>query len=212
MATPLNPNHIIARIRRRVLLHRRTIAAVLAGLTVYVVVAATQQPPPQTVAVWTAAHDLASGELLGQGDLVRRDFLPDSVPAGAATDVGELTGRILAAPAGAGEVVTTGRLIGRELGASYPGRRIVPVRLGDEAVAGLLRVGDEIAILAADPTEERAAEPLTEDAVVAGLPKVAENAAYESTGRLILVAVPDQDALRVASAGPTRFLIAIWAE
>lgn len=208
---PKSPREAFDRIRRRILLHRRGLAALCAGLVVYVLVASAQQPPPETTTVWTASRDLPSGVTLTASDLTQHAFLPETVPDGAHTERSELTGRVLAAPVSRAEVVTTSRLIGRELGASYPGMRIVPVRLGDEAVAGLLRVGDEISILAADPTERDDAVTLTDGAVVAGLPKVAENANFESSGRLILAAVPDEDALRVASAGATRYLIALWA-
>ena len=163
----------LGRLRRRILLHRRGLAATFAGLTIYAVVASTQQPPPQTTPAWTAAHDLPSG--------VR------------------------------GEVITPTRLVGRDLGNSYPGKQIVPVRLGDEAVAELFRVGDPITILAADPNAESAAVILTDEAVVAGLPKAESSNSFESAGRLILAAVPDSQAARVASAGATQFLIALWS-
>lgn len=211
MPAPISPRDAFDRVRRRVLLHRRGLTALFAGLAIYAVITTTQKPPPETITAWTASRNLSSGVTLTLSDLTQRDFLPGSLPVGSLPSETELTGRILATPVGSGEVFTTGRLVGRELGASYPGRRIVPVRLGDEAIAGLLRVGDEITILAADPTGQDDAETLTEEAVVAGLPKVTESASFESSGRLVLVAVPTEDAMRVASAGPTSFLIALWA-
>jgi pilus assembly protein CpaB len=210
MPAPTTPRDLYDRVRRRVLLHRRGLTALFAGLAIYVLITTAQKPPPETISVWTASRNLASGATLTRSDLAQREFLPGSLPAGPLPDETELTGHMLAAPVGSGEVLTTGRLVGRELGASYPGRRIVPVRLGDEAIAGLLQVGDEITLLAADPTDQDDAETLTDDAVVAGLPKVAATTSFESSGRLVLVAVPSEDALRVASAGPTRFLIALW--
>ncbi|HMU35640.1 MAG TPA: SAF domain-containing protein [Marmoricola sp.] len=201
----------LRRLRRRILLHRRGLAAAFAGLTVYAVIASTQQPPPQTTPAWTAARDLPSGVRLTNSDLVRREFLPDSLPAQAFSDPSELTGRVLASPAGRGEVITPARLVGRDLGNSYPGKQIVPVRLGDEAVAELFKVGDPITILAADPNAEAAAVTLTDEAVVAGLPKAGSSNSFESAGRLILAAVPDSQAARVASASATQFLIALWS-
>lgn len=202
----------LGRVRRRILLHRRGLAATFAGLAIYAVVASTQQPPPATTPAWTAARDLPAGIRLTGSDLIRRDFLPDSLPAGAVSSVDEISGRILASPAGQGEVITPARLVGTELAAAYPGKQIVPVRLGDEAVADLLQVGDHITILAADPNEDDSALTLTDDAVVAGLPKAQASNSFESTGRLVLAAVPRYQADRVATAGATHYLIALWSD
>ena len=58
---------------------------------------------------------------------------------------------MLAGPVRAGEPLTDVRLVGASLAAAYPGAVAVPVRLPDAGMAALLRVGDRIDLVAADP-------------------------------------------------------------
>ena len=52
------PARRLGRLRRRVLLHRRLLAALCVGAAVLAGLQAAAPPPPATVAVWTAARDL----------------------------------------------------------------------------------------------------------------------------------------------------------
>ena len=60
----MNPLRPLRRAHRRVLLHRRPLAAVSAAGAVLVALQVTSPPPPRTVRVMTASRDLTSGTVL----------------------------------------------------------------------------------------------------------------------------------------------------
>ena len=72
-------------VRRAVLVRRRLLAAVLAGVAVASGLHAAAAPPPPSVRVLTAARDLPAGTLLAGSDLAEEEFAPDSVPDGLAS-------------------------------------------------------------------------------------------------------------------------------
>ena len=66
--------------------------------------------------------------------------------------------------------MTDARLLTRSLLAGYPGLVAVPVRIGDPAAVRLLRVGDRVDLLAADPQAESAARVVGRDVPVLAIP------------------------------------------
>ncbi len=211
---PLRPLlHRLRRLRRRVLLHRRPLAALTAAGAVLVGLQAASPPPPDTVAVWTASRDLSGGAVLQQADLTSAQFAPDTVPSGAVRDPGEVVGRTLAAPMARGEVVTGLRTLARGLLRGYPGQTAVPLRVTDGAVVELLRVGDRVSFVVADPDGRVAAEVLLEDTPVVAIPR--EQDALSATGqpgRLVVAAVPTDRASDVAARAATSILIPVWTQ
>ena len=106
------------------------------------------RPTAPTVAVPVAAHDLPSGTVLSADDLATRRLPAGSLPAGRRADA---VGRTLAGPVRAGEPVTDVRLVARRCSRAIPVASRCPVRIADADVVGLLRVGDHVDLVAADP-------------------------------------------------------------
>jgi len=215
----MKPLRLLDRVRRRVLVHRRVLGALCAGVAVWLVVEATAAPPPATVPVWTAARDLPSGTVLDRRDLARAAYAPRSVPLAAVRSDAEaqaLVGRTLATPVGAGEPLTAAHLAGAERLAAYPGRAAVAVRLPDPGVAALLTPGQHVAIVASDPQGGRAPERLVDDAAVLAVPRDPTGGAAGGltgglSGRLVVFAVPEERAEEVAAAGTTLYLSVVWS-
>jgi len=201
------PRRALRRTRRAVLAHRRLLAALCAVLAVGATLRAQAAPPPPRVPVLVAAHDLGSGALVTAGDLTTRSFAPGSVPAGVLGRA-SILGRTTAAPVRAGEPVTDVRLVTRDLLAGYPGTVAVPVRIGDPAAVRLLRVGDRVDVLAADPQATGPAVLVAADAPVVALPRgVARGGGTDLvSGALVVLAVPDPTARRLAGAAVSTFL------
>lgn len=177
----------------------------LAGLQV------ASPPPPETVAVWTAARDLPGGETVGEEDLRIRRLSPASVPDRAVEDTDEVVGRTLAAPMARGEVVTNLRTVHRGLLRGYPGTTAVPLRITDAAVVDLLRVGDRISLVAADPDGRTPPRELLDDVPVVAIPRARDGALTSGTpGRLVVVGVPTESASEVAASAATSILIPVW--
>lgn len=165
-----------------------------------------------------AAHDLSGGTTISAGDLRLLRVPPESVPAGAITDVAQLTGRALAVPVRAGETITDVRLVGPALLAGYGDQLVAaPVRIADAGSAALLQPGDVIDVLAADgagatdrgtDSESVAGEArlVASDVRVVAVPRDAESALSGGefgAGALVVLATTSQTAARLASAAVT---------
>ncbi|HET7386308.1 MAG TPA: SAF domain-containing protein [Nocardioidaceae bacterium] len=210
----MNAPTLVRRVRRRVLAHRRALAALCAVLAVGALVRATAAPPPPVRAVPVAAHDLAAGTLVQRSDLTTETFTPGSVPAGTLLDPSAAVGRRTAGPVRAGEPLTDVRLLDDGLLAAYPGTVAAPVRIDDRGQVALLRVGDRIDILAARsaPGGFAADGPpppatvLARDVPVIAIPPRRDRSAQSASGALVVVAVPDKTAAIVAGASVSSFL------
>jgi len=190
-------------VRRAVLARRRLLAGLLTAVAVAAGLhTATAAPPPQ-VQVLVAARDLPAGSVLEDHDVRRVGFAPGSVPDGLAR---EPTGRTLAAPLRAGEPLTDVRLVGPALTDGYPGLVAVPVRLPDGGMAGLLRVGDRIDLVSADP-QGRSAETVAAGVPVLALPDTpTEVGAAGLAGRLVVVGARPDEVARIADASVRTFV------
>ena len=212
---PLSASGPLVRLRRSVLARRRLLAAVLAALAVLASVRAVQGPAAPSEQVVVAARDLAGGVAVAAGDLRVVSFAPDQAPAGVSHDPGLVAGRVLAAPVRAGEPVTDVRLVAPGLLRGYPGSVALPVRLADAGPVGLLRVGDTVEVLAADPGGADTAEVVVRAPVLA-LPGPGSGsgpqlggglgAAPSAQGGLVVLAVPPGEAGRLAQAAVTHVL------
>jgi Flp pilus assembly protein CpaB len=191
----------LRRLRRRVLLHRRGLAALLAALAVLLAVRAATAPPPALHAVLVAAGDLQGGSVLSERDVRLAQVPAGSAPEGVATAAEEVVGRVLAAPLRAGEPVTDVRLVGPGLLAGYPGAVLAPVRVADAGAVGLLDVGDVVDVVATSPETGRAGVVARRVPVVA-LPRTAATGAGAGpelqSGRLVVLAVDERTALALA--------------
>ena len=153
--------------------------------------------------VLTAARDLPAGTTLDRDDLASVDYAAGTTPVGLADDA---VGRVLASPVRAGEPLTDVRLVGAPLAAAYPDAVALPVRLPDAGMAALLRVGDRIDLVAADP-QGATARRVASDLTVVALPTVDEEATSSGLpGRLVVLAVPEALVEEVAQAAVTGFL------
>jgi Flp pilus assembly protein CpaB len=204
-----------------VLVHRRLLAAVLALVAVAAGVHAARPPASPAASLSVARRDLPAGTVLTPADLTTIAVPPGAVPAGAQRNA---AGRTLAASLRRGEPITDLRLVGPGLTVGHPELVAVPVRLPDAGMAALLHVGDRIRLLATDP-QTGVATTVSADALVLALPagdaaptsdhtsdqasgpasgQIA--AATGTSGRLVVLGVPDDLVTEVTSAAVTRFL------
>ena len=204
MSAPLRTLRPLRRLRRLVLARRRPLAAVCAALAVAVALQANAAPPPPRTWVLTAARDLAPGVTVSAEDLTAVAFDPASVPVGVLSRA-EAVGRTTVGPVRAGEPLTDVRLLDDGLLARYPGAVVAPVRIGDAASVDLLRVGDRVTVLAADPQSRAPAETVAEAVPVVAVPRRGSDAGLGS-GALVVVAVDPQTARALAGAGVSAFL------
>lgn len=185
------------------LLRRRWLAALLAGVAVAAGLQASFGPPPPTAGMLTAVRDLPGGVVLRSSDLVVTEVDPDAVPAGVSP---QPVGRRLASPVRRGEPITDARLVGDGLLEGHPGLTATPVRIPDPAVVDLLRVGDRFDLLATHP-EGAGTRVVAEDAVVLAIPEVEPaSSAIGISGALVVIGTPTAVAKNVTNAALQEFL------
>lgn len=172
--------------------------AVLAGMQ------AASAPAPPARTVLTAARDLPAGAVLGRGDLAAASYAPSNVPGGAVTDAGAIVGRTTTGPLRAGEPITDVRLLSGSLLEAFPGRVAVPVRIADRGAVELLRIGDRVDVIAADPQGASAPSLVASAAPVVALPD-AQDASLASGG-LVVLAVHEETARELAGAAVSTYL------
>jgi Flp pilus assembly protein CpaB len=196
----------VRRVRRSVLAHRRGLAALCAGLAVLVALQAQAAPPPPRSSVLVASRDLAAGVPVSADDLTRGAFAPDSVPEGVIGRLADAVGRTTVGPVRRGEPLTDVRLLGAGMLERHPGSVVVPVRIGDQAAVDLLRVGDRVDILAADPQGDGPATTVASRVPVVAIPPAGRNSSGLVPGALVVVATTAETARRIAGLGVAAYL------
>lgn len=215
-------SRLLARVRRRLLAHRRLLAGLLTAVAVAAGLRTLAPTAPATVAMTVAAHDLAAGDTVSADDLATTDVAPDVVPDGA---IARAAGSVLAAPVRRGEPITDARLVGPSLTTAHPGLVALPVRLPDGAMAGLLDAGDRIDLFAVAPAGDSTggAGDSTGDSVgdAAGAARVASGVLVLAvppqdaggngvtsglSGRLVIIGLPAEAVARVTDASVRSFL------
>jgi pilus assembly protein CpaB len=187
-------------------LARRVGATVLAVIALVLAlrpgpVAEAAAPPLQPVVV--AARSLDAGRALEAGDLAVGRYPPGTAPAGIVPEPDLLVGRVLAGAVRAGEPLTDARLVGPGLTSLLPeGQVAAPVRLADLAVAGLVRTGDLVDVLATGPDAAEA------ETLASGVRVLAAGGSGDDdpTAGLLMVAVDTATAARLAAASTTATL------
>jgi Flp pilus assembly protein CpaB len=164
---------------------------------------AARPSSPETVAVSVAARDLPGGTVLGRHDLEVRRVPAAVAPIGSDTHA---LGRTLAAPVRRGEPVTDVRLVGPSLASAYPDRVVLPVRIADADAVDLLRVGDHVDLVAADPRGGRASYVAVDVPVLAVPAPSDDSSPGKLSGRLVVVAALPSDVDRIAGAAATDLL------
>jgi Flp pilus assembly protein CpaB len=158
--------------------------------------------------VLTAARDLPAGVVLQRADLTSTAFAPDSVPSGALA-ARSVVGRTTTSAIRSGEPITGPRLVAGSLLDGFAGLVAVPVRIGDPGAVRLLRVGDHVDLLAADPQGDRPAEVLGRDVPVLAIPRDREESPGLTNGALVVVGLPNDSVRTVAQASVSSFLSVI---
>lgn len=205
---PLLPWPAWPRWQRRLRRHRRGVSAALAALCLACSLEAAAPARPVTTTVLVASHDLAGGARLSRSDLRLARLPPAAVPGGALRTVGEAVGQTLASPVRANEPLTDVRLVGARLvDAVGAGLVATPVRLADAAVAGLLRPGDRVDVLAAPADPATGGRTTVAAAGVRVLAvAVADPALVADQGALVVLATTPRVAVTLAAAASSERL------
>ncbi|MDN5727693.1 MAG: RcpC/CpaB family pilus assembly protein [Propionibacteriales bacterium] len=216
-STPAHPRAFPA-IRRAISWHRRKLAVVAAVIAVLAGVNAASPTPPPSTTVVTTTRTLPGGYTVTGKD-VRLTQVPDDVlPEQVLRSVDQVVGRTLAAPATNGRMITESDVVSPRMMAGDASTVVAPLRLSDPQVAGLLAVGDEVDVVAADPQADGRTTTIAERARVVAIPSsggtdagpLGMGGGQSSSGQLVLVAVAPAAARQLATAAATSQLSIMW--
>ncbi|MCM6775176.1 SAF domain-containing protein [Nocardia sp. CDC159] len=190
--------------RLDVTLLRRMLAALLAIGAVVLFVRG--DPQARSADVVIATRDLSPGRVLSAADLRVVARPAGLLPEGSVREVSALVGATVSGAVRAGEMLTDLRVLGARLAQVATGvadARIAPIRLADNAVADILRVGDRVDVVTAersegDPAHAGPPRTLAADAVVV-LISAPEGRRGPSGERVVLLALDSAHALDLAA-------------
>lgn len=179
--------------------HRRAIAALCAGLAVYLLAQQFASPARDGTSVVVLAAEVAAGQRLTADDLTLATLPPSTVPDGSYETAEDLLGAALALSLPRGTPLHPSLLSGsRTVG---PGRALVPIAVNDGRLLSVLRPGDQVSLVVG--TGDVAA-PVSADARVSSIPAEEETGSLSvggGRGGLVLMDVPEADASAVAMLG-----------
>lgn len=196
------------RLRRALRARRRLIGVVLLASAAALSLRAVQPPAAPSHPVVVAAHAVGTGGVLGADDLRLARYPDGAVPEGALTTLPAAVGRRVTAGLSPGEPLTAARLLDDDARAA-PGRVALAVRLPDAGLAGLLRPGERIDLLATD-ARGGGARTVASDVVVLALPPRAASGPADEPGRPVVLEVASAEVADVTDAAVRLFLSWAW--
>ena len=208
--------HLVSTLRtpghRRGVVVRRAIAVALLIAALASALSAAKELPRVPV----FSRDLPAGAELALADVDLARLPSSSIPDSAvAAKPEELTGRVITAAAGKGEVITDARLLGEELVSSLVGgsedaaARMIPVKLAEPDIIPHLHHGDTVDVVTAvdaasspsDVGEGEAPTAPTARVIATGGRVVSTSSAEgEASSSTVLLALPHDHANDVAAA------------
>lgn len=145
--------------------------------------------------------------MLGADDLELAAVAEADAPTGAARDLSEVVGKVLAGPVAEGQVLTGLVVVGPTNVA--PGKVVAPVRLADPDLAALLRPGERVDVLAADQQSARATVVASGVRIIT-VPGNQNPDQQTQSGALVLVEVDARQASALAQASVSGSITIIW--
>ena len=180
------------------------IAAVLTGIS------AAAPEGPAMITVVRAKSQLSSGMVLSASDLALDRVTASDVPKGVLTNPNDLVGKTLVAPVAENQMMTLLTTTAAHTSVP-PGHVIAPLRLADSALTALLRPGDVVDVVAADPEAEQPATVIAAGARVVTVPEAPNDRAGPGPdGALVLIDVDSHTAAIVAQAAASSTLSVFW--
>ena len=179
--------------------HRGAVALLALFIAVATGLSALMPNQAEGVPVVAAAHELPPGAVIAADDLTVITLDQDLVPDGASATRDDLVGRALSIGVTRGTPITSAVVTADALTDHALDEVLVPFRVRDPDVAGLLRLGDRITVVTSSP--EGVVTTVAEHVRVAQLPSQAASGLLSSgtaSGALIVIAAPRDVAHQLA--------------
>lgn len=209
----VNPQVWLSTLTRFIRWHRRAFGVAAAALCLVAMISALSPAVVTTRTVLVAAHPLPAGVKLATDDVTTLHVSADVAIAESLNEPAAIAGQVLAVPRPAGAVLTASDFVGEGLIADSDGLSLVPFRIGDRGVAGVLSVGNQISVVGANSAGSR--RVIASRVRIAALPSTGSSSALggesSSDGALILVAADPVTARELAAAS-TEYTLTVILE
>lgn len=178
---------------------RRVLALVILSFAFYSVLVSAEE---DTITIPVFSQELRAGSVIQESHLQERSYPRDVLPTQVVAESTQLIGQTLVSGVYPGQYATDLMVLSPRLGEG-PHDTLVPLRLADPDVARLLRHGDRVSVVAADPHADSAAAHI--------IARGARVVLSEGEPGTILLALDEDAAQAVAAAalrGPLSVILA----
>jgi len=174
--------------------HRRGVAAVLAGVTVFAALSAvTGKDTADLVAVVVASRDVAAGSTVTDTDVKVVRMPRQAVPDGVLTQTQDAIGKVAGTGIRSGQILTDLTLVG---GATTDGTVVLSVKLENPELASLAPPGTRVTLYATT-----SAQPVASHVLVVAVPAAGSgNVLSGTSGTVLLVRVTAAEAGAITMA------------
>ncbi len=189
---------------RAVRWHRRGLGMLAAAVCLVAALAALNPGAGDVHTVVVTSGALQAGTTIDADDITTIQVPGELAVEGTLSGPAEAIGQVVVTPRPAGAILTTSDFLGKDLVSGSDGLSLVPFRIADPGVVGVLRVGDEISVVAA--SSGGGSETIATAVRIAALPVSGSSSSLggdsSGDGALVIVAAePDTaEALAAASA------------
>lgn len=192
----------VGAVRRAVSWHRRALAVVAAVLGTMVLASLLARPEPATGWAVVTTGSIAAGAIVHADDVVRVKIPTAALPDPVVADPDAVVGRMTIAPLPRNAIMTPAAVFTPgELTAS-PGMAIMPVRLQESGLKGLLTVGARVDLIGFSSATGNA-EVLARNVRIVAIPAPADPGAFGAggdEGLLVIIEVPPDTASSLTTA------------
>jgi pilus assembly protein CpaB len=160
--------------------HRRGVAAVLAGVTVFAALSAvTGKDTTDLVAVVVASHQVSAGSTVTDTDVKLMRMPRQAVPDGVLTQTQDAIGKVAGTGIRSGQILTDLTLVG---GAPTDGTVVLSVKLENPELASLAPPGTRVTLYATT-----SAQPVASHVLVVAVPAVDSGNVLSGTSATVLL-------------------------
>ncbi|WP_028709022.1 SAF domain-containing protein [Propionicicella superfundia] len=189
-------------IRRAISWHRRALAVVAAVLGTVLLASALAPAEPASAWAVVTTRAVPAGEVLAATDVTRVRLPERSLPDLLVSDPADVVGRMALGPLPRNTILSTAAVFtSGDLQAS-PGKAIMPLRLQEEGLQGLLTVGTRVDLIGFS-SATGSAQVLARDVRIVAIPTVAASGTFQTSageGMLVLIEVSPDAASALATA------------
>jgi pilus assembly protein CpaB len=174
--------------------HRRGVAAVLAGVTVFAALSAvTGKDSADLVTVVVSSHMVAAGSTVTETDVKLARMPRQAVPDGALTETRDAIGKVAGTGVRSGQILTDLTLVG---GGTIDGTVVLSVKLDNPELATLAPPGTRVTLYATTSVQ-----PVASHVLVVAVPTVGGgNVLSGASATVLLVRVTAEEAGAITMA------------